>query len=210
MLLTLSRGAWVGLILAGGIFILLVYPKLLLLTPLILVVLYFVLPDVIIARFTSIGDLSDSSSSYRLSIWLGSIAMLKDYWLCGIGPGVQAFNLVYPAYSFSTATAQHSHNLFLQLVCDAGIVALVVFVLLIFRYARELCAAFCQSRHPAVRMHLAAFLAGCGGFLAQGMTDFSFYNYRVLFVFCAYLGMGILTTRWTTLEKGERESWFAF
>ena len=94
MLLTLSRGAWLGLLFAGFLFVLFLQPRLLLLAPIALVALYFVLPDTIINRFSSIGDLGDSSTSYRVYIWIGTLAMLKDYWLCGIGPGDAAFNLV--------------------------------------------------------------------------------------------------------------------
>ena len=45
MLLTLSRGAWLGLLFAGFVFVLFLQPRLLLLTPLLLVALYFILPD---------------------------------------------------------------------------------------------------------------------------------------------------------------------
>ena len=76
-----------------------------------------------INRFASIGNLGDSSTSYRVYIWMGTLAMLKDYWMCGIGPGDAAFNLVYPKYSYSGIVAPHAHNLFLQIVCDAGVVA---------------------------------------------------------------------------------------
>ena len=41
-----------------------------------------------ISRFTSIGDMTDGSTTYRVSIWLGTLDMLKHYWLCGIGPGM--------------------------------------------------------------------------------------------------------------------------
>lgn len=77
---------------------------------------------------------------------MGTIAMLKDYWLCGIGPGTGAFNLVYPAYSYNAANAQHAHNLFLQIMSDGGVVALVVFLLIIFIFCRVICSAL--SRNP--------------------------------------------------------------
>ena len=133
MVLTMSRGGWLGLLIAGMIFLVLLNPRVLVLAPVVLpvalVALYFVLPDTVISRFTSIGNLEDTSTSYRVSIWMGTIAMLKDYWLCGIGPGTGAFNLVYPAYSYNAANAQHAHNLFLQIMSDGGVVALVVFLL---------------------------------------------------------------------------------
>ena len=204
MLLTFSRGAWLGLVFAGFVFVLFLQPRLLLLTPLLLVGLYFVLPDTVIARFTSIGDLGDQSTSYRVYIWMGTLAMLKDYWLCGIGPGDAAFNLVYPRYSYSGVTAPHSHNLFLQIMCDAGIVALVIFVLLLFHFFRGLCAAFCREKDSFSRIHQAAVVAGMAGFLVQAMTDYSFYNYRVMFLFWVFIALGGLLARRGQLPEGGR------
>ena len=195
MLLTLSRGAWLGLLFAGLVFLVLVQPKLLLLAPLALVALYFALPETVIARFTSIGNLGDTSTSYRLFIWLGTLDMLKDYWLCGVGPGDGAFNLVYPRYSYNEIVAPHSHNLFLQIVCDAGIAALVVFALLIFRFFRDLCAAYCREEDRFSRLHQAAVISGVAGFLVQAMTDYSFYNYRVMLLFWIFLALGSLLAR---------------
>lgn len=83
MLLTMSRGGWLGLLLAGAVFLVMMDRRFILLGVVGLVALYFILPETMIERFTSIGDLTDGSTSYRLSIWLGTISMLKDYWLCG-------------------------------------------------------------------------------------------------------------------------------
>lgn len=204
MILTFSRGAWLGLLFAGAVFVALLNPRLILLAPLALLALYFVLPETVISRFTSIGNLGDNSTSYRVYIWMGTLAMLKDYWLCGIGPGDAAFNMVYPVYSYNGIVAPHSHNLFLQLVCDAGIVALLVFLLLLFVYFRMMCTAISQEKDRASRLLQAAFTAGICGFLVQAMTDYSFYNYRVMFLFWTWLALGGLAARRTGLsERGQ-------
>lgn len=202
MLLTFSRGAWLGLLFAGAVFFVFLNPRLMLLAPFALIALYFVLPETVITRFTSIGDLSDDSTSYRLYIWLGTLAMLKDYWLCGIGPGEDAFNMVYPAYSYNAITAPHSHNLFLQIVCDAGITALVVFILLLFVYFRMLCSALSREKDWTSRMLQIAFTSGACGFMVQAMTDYSFYNYRVMFLFFVFLALGGLAARRSSLPEG--------
>ncbi len=200
MVLTLSRGGWVGLLLAAGIFVILLNPRLMVLLPFALVLLYFVLPETVIDRFSSIGNLQDGSTSYRVSIWMGTLAMLKDYWLCGIGPGTSAFNLVYPAYSYNTASAEHGHNLFLQILCDGGVCALVVFFAVIFVFCRCICCALSESRSLRSRCFLSASIAGVGGFLAQGMTDYTFYNYRVALLFWIVLGLGMGFARLTRRE----------
>ena len=128
--------------------------------------------------------------------------MLKNYWLCGIGPGAEAFNMVYPAYSYNGISAPHSHNLFLQIVCDAGIAALGVFLILIFVYFRMMCTALSRERDWTSRLYQIAFTGGVCGFLVQAMTDYSFYNYRVLFLFWACLAMGALCARRSELPEG--------
>lgn len=204
MILTFSRGAWLGLLFAGAVFFVLLNPRLILLAPFLLAALYFVLPDTVVSRFTSIGDMTDNSTSYRFSIWMGTIAMLRDYWLCGIGPGTEVFNMVYPAYGYNGANAQHAHNLYLQIVSDAGVVALAVFFLVLAVYLRGLCAAMSREKRFDSRLLQIAFASGVLGFLVQAMTDYSFYNYRVLFLFWAYLALGSVCERRSELTEGRR------
>jgi putative inorganic carbon (HCO3(-)) transporter len=128
--------------------------------------------------------------------------MLKDYWFSGIGPGNAAFNLVYPAYSFNTIKAPHAHNLYLQLMCDAGILGLALFLLVIVSFYRTVFSAFSRERDRKSRYYLAAAAAAVGGFLAQGVTDYSFYNNRVLLFFWVVVALGIVMSRRSGMEKG--------
>ena len=113
--------------------------------------------------------------------------------------------MVYPAYSYNQIVAPHSHNLFLQIVCDAGIVALIVFLILLFVYFRMMCSAIGKEKDWTNRILQIAFTSGVCGFMVQAMTDYSFYNYRVMFFFWAYLALGALCARRGKLpEKGAR------
>ena len=203
MILTFSRGAWLGLLFAGAVFFVLLDPRFILLAPFALAGLVLVMPDTVISRFTSIGNMGDASTSYRVYIWLGVLAMLKKYWLCGIGPGQGAFDLVYPAYSYNSIVAPHSHNLYLQIVCDAGICELLVFVMILFQYFRHLCAAMHRETERDSRLFQIAAVSSICGFLVQAMTDYSFYNYRVMFLFWAILGLGALLAGRTALPERE-------
>ena len=203
VILTFSRGAWLGLLFAGLVFFVVLEPRLLFLAPLALLALWRVMPATVIDRFTSIGDLTDRSTSYRVSIWLGTIAMLRDgYWLTGIGPGEGAFNEIYPFYSYHEIVAPHSHNLFLQMVVDAGVAALLAFLWLLLRYFRTLGHALWREADKTSRLMQIAFASGTLGFLVQAMTDYSFYNYRVMLLFWAYLATGALSARRTALPEG--------
>ena len=202
LIFTSSRGAWLGMLFAAAIFLVMLDARFILLGIVGLVVLYFALPDWVIDRFASIGDMSDSSTSYRVYIWLGTIAMLKDYWFSGIGPGNSAFNLVYPAYSYNTISAPHAHNLYLQLLCDAGILGLLLLLLVILSFYRTVLSAASRAKDRKTRVYLAASAAAVGGFLLQGMTDYSFYNNRVTLFFWVVIALGIALSRRSEMEDG--------
>lgn len=195
MLLTFSRGAWLALLFAGALFLALLKPRLLLLAPFAVAVLFILLPDTVVARFISIGDRSDTSTNYRVYIWLGTLDMLRDYGLSGVGPGTDAFNVVYPAYDYGAITTPHSHNLFLQVACDAGVCALILFLVTAFCFLKDMACALYREADRMYRIFLIALLSGAAGFLVQGMTDYSFYNYRVLLLFWVFLGLGAAAAR---------------
>lgn len=192
MILTFSRAGWLGLLFAAAVFLVLLDRRYILLGVAGVILLFLAAPDVIISRFTSIGDMADGSTSYRVAIWLGTISMLKDYWVCGIGPGTAAFNIIYPSYSYNTATAQHSHNLFLQIVSDCGICGLIIFLLLIIVFIRMMCSAISKEKDRTAKIFQISALSSVGGFMVQSMADYSFYNYRVMFLFWAFMGLSAL------------------
>ena len=201
MVLTFSRGGWLGLIFAAAVFFIILDRRFILVGLAALVALYFLLPDTIINRFTSIGNMADTSTSYRFSIWMGSISMLRDYWFCGIGPGTEAFNMIYPSYSYNSAVAQHSHNLYLQITCDSGVCGILLFLLIIFHSFKNVCSALAKTEDRKTRLYLNASLSGIVGFLVQSMTDYSFYNYRVMLMFWAFIAFGAILARRDSLPE---------
>ncbi|MDR2615698.1 MAG: O-antigen ligase family protein, partial [Oscillospiraceae bacterium] len=210
MALTFARGGWVGLIVAAAVFLIMLDRRFILLGIIGLIALYFLLPDVIVARLLSIGNLKDGSTSYRLYIWLGTLVMLRDFWFVGIGPGEAAFNKLYPLYSYNAVAAPHSHNLFLQIVCDSGIAALLAFVIMLFSYARALASSVrTYAGDRTARLYSIAALASAAGFITQGMTDYSFYNYRVTLVFWATIGLGMALSRRDFASEGFASDGFA-
>lgn len=191
LILTFSRGCWIGLLIAAAIFITFAAGKLWGLGLVALPIIPMVLPETIINRFTSIGDMKDSSTSYRVYIWMGTIAMIKDFWLSGIGMGQEAFTQVYPFYSYNGIVAPHSHNLFLQILVESGVVGIAVFLLIVFFFLRKMMTGYQYGgKGDTMSTMLTAISAGVCGFLVQGMFDNCFYNYRVMFVFWCMLALG--------------------
>ncbi|MDR0915977.1 MAG: O-antigen ligase family protein [Oscillospiraceae bacterium] len=195
MALTFARGGWLGLIAAAAVFLIMLDRRFIIVGIVGLIALYFVLPQSIIARFTSIGNVSDGSTSYRIYIWLGTLALIRTHWLIGIGPGVAAFTRVYPLYAYSAIVAPHSHNLFLQVMCDGGVFALLGFVGILCASFRSLARGVRRSFDRTIRVYRIAGIAALTGFIVQGMTDYSFYNYRVTLVFWAVVGLCAVMSR---------------
>ena len=162
----------------------------------------FVLPDTIINRFMSIGDMSDSSTSYRVYIWMGSLAMLKDYWISGIGLGETSFNTIYPLYSYNNIEAPHSHNLYLQIVSQFGIMGLIMFLAIVYNFYKDTTISMLKKKN----ILLAGIIAGLTGFFLESMFDYTWYNYRVILIFWMVLSFGIVATKLTENEDGKESN----
>ena len=201
MIYTFSRGGWLGLLFSIFIFLILVDRRFIFVILLGAVCLLLFSPDVITERFSSIGNVTDTSTSYRVSIWMGTLAMLRDYWMTGIGPGTEAFNMIYPAYSYNTISAPHAHNLFLQIICDAGIAGILPFCHFDCGIHPYELSCHIRRKDRRYRLFQIGSLASVGGFMVQSMTDYSFYNYRVMFLFWAYIALSAVFCRAGTLEK---------
>ena len=201
LILTYSRGCYLGLLFAAAVFLVLLDRRFLFLGIIAVALCPLYLPDSVISRFTSIGNMADSSTSYRVRIWLGSLAMLKDFGFSGVGFGSVAFNTVYPAYAMHGVHAQHAHNLFLQILCDSGIVGLLVFLGLIVSFYRMMLTAIRHELDGRARVMQIGGVSAVSGFLVQSLTDYTFYNYRVMLLFFGMLGLCVLFTRMGRREE---------
>ena len=203
LILTWSRGAWLGFMFSMVIFLLIWNKRsmwLFALGIMSLPILPVILPDSIINRFTSIGNLADSSTSYRVSIWRAAVHMLEDHLFSGIGIGEAAWYQLYPDYTLAgIEAAPHSHNLFLQIAIEQGIFGLIVFFTILFLLLRisfklfmrcgKLKSLITKKVSNGIRLTVAAPICGLAAVLLQGLTDYSWYNYRVYFIFWLVLAL---------------------
>ena len=187
IVLTWSRGAWLGLIVAMVLFSLIIFKhslKYWLAVGLTSPFWSRLIPSNVMTRFMSIGDLADSSTYYRLYTWKGSLKLFSDYWMSGIGVGEAAFAQVYPLYAYvGIESTVHSHNLFLQIAIELGVMGLLVFLIIMFLTAQKGFWGLKNTHDSVVKLFIAAALSGLVGALAHGMVDHIWYNYRVFFAF---------------------------
>ena len=192
MLLTMSRGCWIGL--AAGVFIyfLIADRRYLWLFFAAVVVLPFVLPESIMFRLLSIGNLEDSSSLYRLFIWLGTFRMLGDYWLTGIGLGTKAFSGIYSAYAYNGILAPHPHNLYLNIMSESGITGLICLGLITIKSLKYSISNAISAKGRELKHAGAAIAAAFTGILIQGVFDNVFYNYRIVLIFWIFTALAFV------------------
>lgn len=203
LMLTFSRGCWLGIVLAVAIFITFYNGKLWVLAIPVILVAPLILPENVITRFTSIGNMQDTSTAIRVKIWLSSLGMGRDFMLTGLGLGTGAYAFVYPFYAYYYIPAHHSHNAFFQVLIEGGIIGLLLFIAIMWRFLKHmtLCFKNNEKKDRQVALMVLAVGAGIAGFFVQGMFDYSFYNYRMVVVFWFFICLGTSLARVTRGEK---------
>lgn len=189
LILTYSRGCWLGLIAGMGIFLLLLYKKTLI--PLFFAAPFsiFVIPDHIINRFMSIGNLKDGSTAFRVYVWRGTVDMLRKLWPTGAGLGNYSFEVSYAPFAYMDIMAPHSHSLYFHLLSETGLFGFMVFVLLAYFILRQLFLVYKNPKSRDMQILSIALVSGFVSFLIQGFFDNTFYNYRMYMLFFALLSL---------------------
>lgn len=188
-----------GVVLGIAVFLLVRDRRWIVLGILALLAAPFILPDSIMNRLLSIGNTSDSSTAYRVSVWIASARMAVDFWMSGVGFGSDAFQSIYASYALNGAGyALHSHNFYIQLVTDMGVGGLIVYLLIILTACREIGTVKNNKLIKTVSLSLLGVLAG---YSFQGVAENLWYNMRmslILWIVIAFIVSG------AKIDKGEK------
>ncbi len=205
MVNTWSRGAWLGLIVACVLFLLIIdkYSPIymfgiLAVSPIALVIL----PETVSARFLSIGNFADSSISYRFSVWKGVWRMLNDTYWCGIGVGYSSFSAIYPAFAYGgSETVRHTHSLYLQVLSELGIAGLLTVIVVLFIFVQMCFEHLTKTDSVYGKRLTATVLSSIVGLLVMGITDHIWYDYRIFLAFWVMIALVSAYIRVSTYEK---------
>lgn len=209
--MTWSRGAWLGIIVATLLFLVLYNFKNIWLIVAGLAtspVWFSFLPESIVNRFLSILSMSDTSIIYRFNTWRGVLNMIGDNLISGIGVGESAFKNMYALYAVSgTETVMHSHNLYFEIALSLGVIGLIVFVCVIIMYAQK-CFADITTRKTdsKSRIMISAGISGIMGALVMGLVDYIWYNYRVFLIFWAVIALTVALTKINENENSKENA----
>ena len=197
LVLTFSRGGWIGLLLGGLLLLVLIlhhwslnfspfwrrWALLLLLGGSTTVVLLAVLSvgslrDRVLSLF---AGREDSSNNFRINVWHAVLQMIRDRPILGIGPGNEAFNRVYPLYQEARYTALSAYSIILEVMIEGGIFGILAFawmLFMVFQRGWQQLQRLRQQQQPQGYWLMAA-MAAMVGILGQGIADTVMYRPQI-------------------------------
>lgn len=182
LVLTFSRGGWVGFAFGILVFVLLVEKRLLLLLiPLGLGAMKF-LPPTVVNRILSIGNFADSSNNYRIKIWKITLDIIKDHKIAGVGFGYIPFKQTFESY-IRTMPAYHAHNTYLETMAEMGIPGLIVLIVFIFILYKYSIKTLVKGQDRWTKIISAGVISGISALLAQGAVESVFYLPKIIITF---------------------------
>ena len=182
LILTLSRGGWLGFAFSAFVFILIIERKLLLSIIPISVLGIYLLPQSIINRILSIGNMADSSNAYRLKMWEITRQIIKDNWKAGVGFGHLPFKQTFESY-IRTMPTYHAHNTFLEVAAEIGIPGLIVFLFFLFIIFKYGILKIYNSQDRYIKVLGAGVISGLAGVLLHGLVENVLYIPRIIITF---------------------------
>ncbi|MBD2292245.1 putative bicarbonate transporter, IctB family [Anabaena sphaerica FACHB-251] len=217
LVLTFSRGGWIGLVvgLLAAMALLVYWWSVEMPTfwrtwslPIIVggligvLVLAVIFVEPVRVRVVSIfADRQDSSNNFRRNVWDAVFEMIGDRPIIGIGPGHNSFNKVYPLYQRPRYTALSAYSIFLEIAVETGFMGLACFLWLVIV---TLNTAFMQMRRflesrSAEGLWLIGAIATLLGMLAHGTVDTVWYRPEVNTLW--WLMVALVASYWTPLTR---------
>ena len=193
LVLSYSRGGWLGLVAGlGTIGLLLVlrqtrhwpvlwrrlFPLLLVAgAAALLVVAVTQVEPLRIRAMSLVAGREDSSNNFRINVWMAALSMIQDRPWLGIGPGNTAFNLIYPLYQQPRFNALSAYSVPLELLVEGGVPGLLAGLGLLLASLRSGLAQL-KGENSFALPALAA-VAAIVGLCVQGATDTIFFRPEV-------------------------------
>jgi len=184
LILTLTRNAWVGLVVVGFILLLLYKPKTLFLLPAAAALIFVISPAHIKDRILSIFNVHSYSNALRIEYIQAGFEIIQDYPFFGTGPNTVHIIFQRPEYHLSADARNnvHLHNNPIQIAAERGIPTLIAWIIFL-AWAFISLVKLLKIKNPAVYPLAAAALASLVALFVAGLFEYNFGDAEVVTLF---------------------------
>jgi O-antigen ligase len=200
LILAQTRNAWVGLVIAMSLILLIYRPITLIFIPMMIGLFYIASPKWIKDRALSI--FKPKENTQRIEFLKAGIKIIRDYPILGTGPDTVEIVFQNPKYGLSEEAKKnvHLHNNILQTAAERGIptlLAWLTFMVLAFINLLKLL----KNKDPALRTLIVAALAAILGLNAAGLFEYNFADAEITMLFLYMITIPFALAK--ILEKAE-------
>jgi len=184
LVLTLTRGAWIGLV-AAAICVLTFYkPKTLILIPIAICLFFLLSPKHIKERALSIFNKQHYTNAQRIEYFHAGIQIIKEKPLFGTGPCTVDMVFQNPKYGLSELSKRnvHLHSNIIQIGAERGIPALLAWLTFIGCAFLSLLRLL-RNKDPILRPITVGALAALAGLFVAGFFEYNFGDSEITVLF---------------------------
>lgn len=128
--------------------------------------------------WTSITNPAESMKISRLHIWIPAVKIIKDRPL--FGTGVDTFKTIFPSYSGTdfaqidgaNVSSRTAHNELLHIAATMGIPALIIYLLLLYRYITVYRRGIDKTRDPSMKFLSFSMFVAFIAYFTQNLFSF--------------------------------------
>lgn len=182
--LTQTRSAWIGMVVASTLILLLYKPKTLIIVPVALGLFFLASPQHIKKRALSIFSSRSYSNRMRVEYTKAGIKIIRDFPLFGTGPDTVDMVFQNPKYGLSEEAKRnvHLHNNFIQIAAERGIPTLLVWLIFLGWIFISLFGLL-KNKDPSLYPLTVAALTALFALVVEGFFEYNFADSEITTLF---------------------------
>jgi len=191
LVLTQSRSGYVALAASAMVYVFFKNKKMIIVLILAGLICVPFLPSFLYERVMSIFILTgDSTVSLRKSVFGTALEIIRDFWFSGIGLGATPF--IYFSNEYHIALPlPHSHNIYLEIWIETGILGIVTFLWLYIRLFKKCMLEIYKKTDIYIDNLLISAISGLAGILVFSLAEYVWFYPRVLLFYWVVTGIAL-------------------
>ncbi|MFH0732500.1 MAG: O-antigen ligase family protein [Candidatus Omnitrophota bacterium] len=182
------RASWIAFLISMSFFTFALNKKIFACFLAILLITSFFMPQKVESRVKEINSMETLYSEYRIGLWQEAIKMIKERPF--LGWGINTYTLVAPNFKVHPRGGIYSHNSYLQMAAEIGVIGLGTFLLFLFRIFAKARSSFKKTKDEFYKIILLSLVSGIIAYLVNAFFDTSLYALKIVTIF--WITAGIL------------------